>query len=143
MHDLVENGADGDVAAARAGQPDQGDGDGRAGRAALRAHIDAFARALDQQDHDFLRLASERLEVSRRFTAELARCQSWADLIAVQEAWAEAKSQACLLEARWLVLYADLIRHPTWLARQVEAGTRARADRSNLDPGFPAGRHNA
>jgi hypothetical protein len=101
-------------------------GDRDDGAAALQAHVDAFTRALHQLDRDFVRLAGDRLEVSRRIAAELASCRSRDELVALQAAWAEAKSRACLLEARWLVLYADLVRHPEWLARQVEAGKRAR-----------------
>lgn len=97
----------------------------RAGdRAAFQAHFDAFARALDHHDRDVVRLAGDRLEAGRRVATALGSCRDWDDLGALCTAWADANSEACLLEARWLVLYADLIRDPAWLARQVEAGQR-------------------
>jgi hypothetical protein len=107
--------------------PDQVAADRADGRAALQAHIDAFARALEQHDRDVVRLAGDRLEAGRRVATALGSCRNWDDLGALCMAWADANSEACLLEARWLVLYADLIRHPAWLARQVEADTRAPA----------------
>lgn len=103
------------------------DRNGDADAAALREHVTAFAQALAHQDRDFLRLATDRIETGRRIAADLAACDNWNDLRELQAAWAAAKSEACLLEARWLVLYADLIRHPAWLAHQVAASKRAEA----------------
>lgn len=99
--------------------------DPRRTAASFDAHVTAFARALRHQDADFMRLANDRLEASRRFANELEHCTTWIQLNALQAAWAEARSQACLIEAQWLVLYADLVRHPDWLERQVVAAQQA------------------
>ncbi len=91
---------------------------------ALRAHKKAFALALAHQDEDFRRIATERLEASGRIRAEIDACTSWEQLTDLQDNWSEAKRRACLVEARWLVLYADLIGQPDWLSRQVDADRR-------------------
>lgn len=112
------------------GLPDPSPGWSIADRAAgdlaagLRRHKATFARVLAQQEDDFARFRDERIEHARRTLAELERCTSWSELIAVQEDWASVESEASVIEARQLTLRAGLIRHPDWLTRLVRAGCR-------------------
>ena len=126
------SGSDGWPAAAHGsacGPPRHGPVDGgTTGLAsAFDEHRAAFLRALDYQEEDVLRFADDRIEQTRRLRLALDACTSWAHLIGLQADWARDESEACLIEARRLILHAGLIRHPDWLARQTRAGHRLRA----------------
>jgi hypothetical protein len=100
-------------------------GDARALASAFEEHKTAYLRALDYQEEDFLRFSDDRLAATRNLQRALESCTSWSRLIGLQADWARDESQACLIEARRLILHAGLIRHPDWLARQTRAGRRA------------------
>ncbi len=98
------------------------DGDAVVDRA-LQAQKAAFLQALYRQDEDFVRMVGERLHESRRLTARIEACENRTELAALKDEWAHSAGESCLVEARWLVLYADMIRHPDWLRRQVRAAS--------------------